>query len=523
MAKRVLVTWIGHTDLRAMAAALPARDRRDVLAAIGASDVAQGVGPIKTLVDQHAFDEIHLLSDCEPKISRRFVQWLGKPVAVHHVKLSNPSEHKEVYEVVRSTLESIPGIAEADLSFHLSPGTPAMAAIWILLGKSLYPATLYQTYEGRAWITDIPFDLTVDVVPHLLKNPDRFWQHLSGKAPQDVTGFESIVGTSRAIRLAVGRAQRAAIRDVPVLILGQSGSGKEMFARAIHAASHRKDKPFLAVNCAALSRELLESELFGHVTGAFTGADKDHPGAFEQAHGGTLFLDEVGECDRTLQAKLLRVLQPPPGQGPCHRVFRKVGGRQDSESDVRIIAATNRDLRETIEAGTFRKDLFYRLATVTLKLPTLAERKEDIPLLARALLAQINTQFRNQEHGYRDKSISPATNAFFQTYPWPGNVRELFNALVQAAVMADSDALEPEDIAAAIADVPQTETTDVLRTPLGEGFSLERHLEDIQRHFLRRAMEEARGNKTKAAKLLGMRYYQTLDAQLTRLGVTGDW
>lgn len=522
MAGRVLVTWIGHADLRAMAAALPTRERRSVLEALGASDLVRGDGPVKTLVDQREFDEIHLLSDYDPEISRKFVKWLGKPVVLHVVKLSNPADHGEIYAAVCSALQSMPNIAEADLSFHLSPGTPAMAAIWILLGKSRYPATLYQTHEGRVWITDIPFDLTVDVVPHLLKNPDRFWQHLSGRTPQEVTGFEGIVGSSRAIRLAVGRAQRAAVRDVPVLILGQSGSGKEMFARAIHAASHRRAKPFLAVNCAALARELLESELFGHVKGSFTGADRDHQGAFAQAHGGTLFLDEVGECDRALQAKLLRVLQPPAGAGPCHRVFRRVGGRDDSESDVRIIAATNHDLREAIQAGTFREDLFYRLATVTLKLPTLAERKEDIPLLARALLAQINDQFRTQERGYRDKCLSPAANAFLLTHPWPGNVRELYNALVQAAVMADSDALEPDDLAAAIADVPRSAPTDVLGTPLGEGFSLERHLADVQRHFLRRAMAEARGSKTKAAKLLGMKHYQTLDAQLTRLGVTGN-
>ncbi len=151
-----------------------------------------------------------------------------------------------------------------------------MAAIWILLAKSLFPATLYQTYGGKAWITEIPFDITVDVIPQLMRDPDRFWQHLQVQSPQEIGGFERIVGDSPALRTAVGRAQRAAIHEVPVLILGESGTGKEMFADAIHKASGRRSKKMYSINCAAISRELIESELFGHVKGSFTGAAKDH-------------------------------------------------------------------------------------------------------------------------------------------------------------------------------------------------------------------------------------------------------
>ena len=185
-----------------------------------------------------------------------------------------------------------------------------MAAVWLLLGKTRYPAKFLETFAGKSWVTEVPFDLTIDVLPDLLRDPDSHLQHLAAEGPQDVAGFENIAGESRVIRDAVGRAKRAALRGVSILLLGESGTGKEMFAHAVHKVSPRRDRPFVPINCAALSQTLLESELFGHVKGAFTGADRDRPGAFELANGGTLFLDEVGECDLETQAKLLRVLQP---------------------------------------------------------------------------------------------------------------------------------------------------------------------------------------------------------------------
>ncbi len=177
----------------------------------------------------------------------------------------------------------------------------------------------------------------------------------------------------------MGRAKRAALRGVSILLLGESGTGKEMFAHAIHKASPRRDHPFVAINCAALSKTLLESELFGHVKGAFTGADRDRKGAFESADGGTLFLDEVGECDLETQAKLLRVLQSPSGTGTGSRTIRRVGDHREIPVDVRVIAATNRDLYKAISAGTFREDLFYRLSVFSITLPPLRERRSDIP------------------------------------------------------------------------------------------------------------------------------------------------
>ncbi len=395
-----------------------------------------------------------------------------------------------------------------------------MAAIWVLLGKSRYPARFYQTHKGRLIPAEIPYDLVDDFVPQLLRAPDRHFQHLAAHSPGEIEGFREIVGDSQALRLAVGRARRAALRDVNVLILGESGTGKEMFARAIHEASFRMKGPFVAINCAAIPRELMEAELFGHKKGAYTGAQADRAGAFKRADGGTIFLDELGECELATQVKLLRVLQPPLGKGLCHREFLPVGAERMESSEVRVIAATNCDLIDAIGQGRFREDLYYRLATITLKLPPLRDRKKDIPLLAEALLRRINGELRSQgEPGFGDKSLSKSTNQFLQGYSWPGNIRQLYNALVQAAVLADSDVIQPGDIAEALAEVPGKKRVDPLSLPLGDGFNLIEHLEEIQRHYLQRAMEESGGVKTKAAELLGYDHYQTLDAQLKRLRV----
>jgi transcriptional regulator with PAS, ATPase and Fis domain len=255
-----------------------------------------------------------------------------------------------------------------------------MAAVWVLLGKTKFPGKFLQTYNNEVSYTEIPFDMTADLLPDLLNKTDHLIENLPDVS--QVSGFEDIVGNSPALRQAVLRASKAAMHSVPVLITGESGTGKEMFARAIWKAGSRKDKPFEAINCAALPANLLEAELFGYKKGAFTGAVKDRDGAFKRLNGGTLFLDEIGECSLELQAKLLRVLQPPPGKTLSYREFYPVGAEQPEHSDVRVIAATNRDLPEMIARQQFRDDLFYRLSAITLPLPPLRERKGDALLLA---------------------------------------------------------------------------------------------------------------------------------------------
>jgi DNA-binding NtrC family response regulator len=518
------MSWIGHADLSAMADDLGEAGRQLLAAARVSGKYGEKPGPVMTAVSHERFDDVHLLSNYPEAVHEPFAAWLGCGPTIHGVQLTDPTDYSQVFTVVDGVLAEVTGQARGkafELCFLLSPGTPAMAAVWVLLGKSRYPATFYQTFRNQLRRTTVPYDLIDDFVPEVLRGPDLNLQHLAARNPSEVGGFEGIIGESQAIRLAVGRAQRAAIRDVPVLLLGESGTGKEMFARAMHAASHRKGKRFEAINCAAIPRELLESELFGHVKGAFTGANKDREGAFLRANGGTLFLDEVGECDPLMQTKLLRVLQPPPGTGPCHREFYPVGASDPVVADVRVVAATNRDPVQEIKANRFREDLFYRLAAITLRLPPLRERRRDIPLLVEAFLRQINEDFaRQKEPGYTHKRVSATGMDFVKRYPWPGNVRQLYNALIQAAVMADGDTLDRHDLAAATGGLAESPELNVLEQPLGDGFDLDEHLKDIQRHYLRRAMEEARGVKSRAAKLLGIASYQALDAQLKRLGVT---
>ena len=526
----VLVSWLGHTDLRFFGIEADAATQAlvcDLVRDKGGIKVhGTGPGPVRTMLANKAFDEVHFFSNYPEDLTEAVVRWTGVEAITHLTALKNPADYREVCAETERLLGEIcrsQGDKPFTLHLLLSPGTPTMAAILVLLGKTKYPATFWQTWESKANQTEIPFDLIMDVVPDLLRGPDNRLQHLAALAPKDIDGFRDIIGDSKAIRLAVGRARKAALRDVPVLLAGESGTGKEMFARAIHQASHRRAKPFLAINCAAIPSQLMEAELFGHTKGAFTGATEKRDGAFVAASGGTLFLDEVGELHPDIQAKLLRVLQPPTGTPPCTREFAPVGSTKIQRSDVRVVAATNRDLLTMIREGVFREDLFYRLAVITIKLPPLRERRTDIVSIAERLLSQINTDFAKQEPGYKDKSFSASAKAFVVRHPWSGNVRELYNALIQAAVMTEDPVLQAEDLAAATVEMPiiSGHGKDVTTQPLGDGFSLDDHLISIQKDYLHRAMQEADGVKTQAAKLLGMKNYQTLDAQLKRFKI--DW
>ena len=524
--KRFLFSWIGHADLRALAAHLPVDEQEGVLKGLKPPTPLTGQsGPLKCLLDTERFEEVHLLSDLGRERSRRYADWVGGDPVLHLVKLASPIDYSEIFQAVDGVLESVvnrPRTERVEVCMHLSPGTPPMTAIWLLLGKSKYrPATFYQTHEGKVLITEVPFDLVVDYVPQVLRDADAKLQMLASRSPQEVQGFQAIVGNNPKIRDAVGRASRVARREVSVLILGESGTGKELFARAIHEASPRRGKPFLPINCAALSRELLESELFGHKKGSFTGADRDRDGAFKEADGGTLFLDEIGECDPAMQAKLLRVLQPP-GLAPCHRVFQRLGDSKPITSNVRILAATNRDLLRPSPNTGFGRTSSTGWPWSRSTLPPLRERREDIAPLVDRLMAGINDQFALQEPGFVHKTISGAAMEFVRKHAWPGNVRQLYNTLMRAAVMTDGPVLDRRDMADALAEVPGERAGDLLEAPLGEGFSLDDHLEQIQRHYLRRAMEEAGGVKKRAAELLGYRNYQTLAAQLERLGIESN-
>jgi DNA-binding NtrC family response regulator len=225
-----------------------------------------------------------------------------------------------------------------------------------------------------------------------------------------------------------------------------------------------------------------------------------------------------------MQAKLLRVPQPPAEAGPCCRVFRRVGDTDDRRGDVRILAATNRDLLQAVKDGQFREDLYYRLAVITIQLPALRERASDIPKIVDRLVGQINRQFRAEEPGYQDKTVCADAISFVKQHAWPGNIRQFYNTLLQAVVMSDGNELQREDLVAALAELPPAtrESGIGLDPPLEPGFDLQQHLNEIQRKYLQQAMTQARGVKAQAARLLGMKNYQTLDAQLKRLGIRDD-
>jgi transcriptional regulator with PAS, ATPase and Fis domain len=515
MESKLLITWVGNHDFWGLSEALGGDVAELVRVKIGnrrgGGTAATGPGPIKTLVDEVAFREVHLISNYDPKLGKAFGQWLNCPAQIHPVQLDNPTNYREVFKAANGVFEDV-GKVRRDgerLCVHLSPGTPTMAAVSVLLAKTRFPATLYQTHRGKVHEEEIPFDIAVDFVPELLRETDRSLQSLASRVPGEIEGFESIVGQSGPIRLAVGRAERAAIRDINVLLLGESGTGKEVFARAIHRASYRgKNDPdferFVALNCAAIAEHLFESELFGHAKGAFTGADRERAGKIEAADGGTLFLDEVGECSLENQAKLLRALQPGREDPPCRRWVCRVGESKERPFDVRIIAATNRPLLEAVSNRDFRDDLYFRLATVVVELPTLRERQTDIELLAKEILRRINREFSRTEPGYRDKSLTARALRRLREHHWPGNVRELTNVLYQAAVMQLDASIGRADVEAAIPKTPLESGYGAFARQRGESFALKVRLDEIERALVEDALEDANGIQTKAAKYLGI-------------------
>jgi DNA-binding NtrC family response regulator len=300
-------------------------------------------------------------------------------------------------------------------------------------------------------------------------------EELSGRAD-----FNSIVGTSRAMEGVFSVVRKVADTEATVLITGESGTGKELVARAVHSGSSRRSGPFIAVNCAAIPKDLLESELFGHVKGAFTGAIRDKEGKFQLADGGTIFLDEVGDLPIELQPKLLRVLQ--------ERVVEQVGGTTLQKIDVRVVAATNADLEKWIADGRFREDLYYRLCVIPIKLPPLRERQDDIPLLVRYFCAKF---------GAPEVTFSKEALERLQSYNWPGNVRELENTVERLLIMREGQQIDAGELPEKISPVAPATAEGVLRLPPG-GYSLEQ----LEMEAVLEALNRCDWNQTAAARFL---------------------
>ncbi len=388
----------------------------------------------------------------------------------------------EVVDVVISDVK-LPDINGIELTKTIKAGYPAVEIIVL---------TAYGTInDGVTAIKNGAFDYITKgddnekIIPLVSKAMDkailqRRVLELESKLNLKF-GFERIIGTSAGVTEAIKLARRVAATDTTVLLLGETGTGKEVFAEAIHQASPRNTKPFVAINCSAFSKELLESELFGHKTGSFTGATKDKKGLFEEADNGTIFLDEIGELDQDLQAKLLRVLES--------QQFIKIGDTKTTQVSVRILAATNRDLQEEAAKGNFRSDLFYRLSVFQITLPPIRDRKKDIGPLATSFIQLFAAKVNKQITGYTDDFLKK-----LEAYNWPGNIRELKNVIERAVILCDSNELDASLLPYEFADVAAKTSNPVSAFDLSS----------IEKLHIQRVLNHTHGNRAEAARLLNI-------------------
>jgi DNA-binding NtrC family response regulator len=376
---------------------------------------------------------------------------------------------------------NLPGIGGIELLARLKEQQPEVEALMLTAHNSIETAVQAMKHGAYDYLTK-PFrgpDLEVHIQKafekvQLARREQQWLRQISYESPR-----YRLVGTSPGLQKVVQMIERVAPTDATVLVRGASGTGKELVARALHTNSPRKDRPLVTINCAALQESLLESELFGHEKGAFTGATQAKPGLVEVAEGGTLFIDEIAEMAPGLQAKLLRVLEDGH--------FRRVGSTQERHADVRVIAATNRPLAEEIKAGRFREDLYYRLNVVTIDLPPLRERREDIPALVEHFLS-------TRQVGPVRAHVDAATLKALRDYAWPGNVRELANVIERAQILAENHRITPEDLPDAIAAA----------APPTAGQTDPRHLSEVEKQHVQAILHQEKGNKVHAAKVLGI-------------------
>lgn len=483
----VLLSWIGGNDLSKVAA--------------GASTLFEG-GPIASTLAAHEFDEVELLYNYPQEKVESYLAWLSAKtkanVSARYVPMTSPTNFSEIYQAARSLILAQQD-QQRDISILLSPGTPAMQAVWILLGKTACEATFFESsLEQGPRQVDIPFELAAEYLPVASQFDDKKLTDISISRVPINAAFESIITRNPTIELLKARAQLLSDRNVPVLIYGETGTGKELFARAIHNASKRSSEAFIALNCGAIPSELIDSILFGHVKGAFTGAVSDKKGVFDDAHGGTLFLDEFGELTPATQVRLLRVLQ--------EGTFLPVGSNKERTVDVRIIAATHQNLFELVSNGSFREDLFYRVAVGILNLPPLREREGDLLLLADHLIQELKVT----EPSLKDKKLSANAKSFIVNQDWRGNVRELHSTLLRALLWSSSNVIERKDIEEALF-TPESQQPEIMEHNIAEGVDIKGLMDELAKEYITRALVHTGQNKKKAAKLLGLKNYQTLN------------
>jgi two-component system, NtrC family, response regulator HydG len=396
---------------------------------------------------------------------------------------------EQVFEIIITDL-IMDGVGGMDVLAKAKRELPD-AEVVILTGHSTIKAAVSAMQAGASSYLTKPLDINelrtfadkAAQAQRLQRSNIELQRQLNEKF-----GFEGVVGNSPLMHSVVAKMRQIAPTSASVLITGESGTGKELAAKALHINSPRKNKPFVPLNCAELSENVLESELFGHVKGAFTGADRDRIGRFQYANGGTLFLDEIGDMPTTIQVKLLRVLE--------NGEIVRVGTNEPIKVNVRLISATNRDLAEAIADGKFRQDLYHRLKVVSIKLPPLRQRRDDIPLLIEHFLKDFNIS-----HGKSISVITPTVRKALMGYSWPGNVRELKNTIESMVVIDCDGVIDVDDLTEDLQAVTSTTKTDGVG---GVDSLVGRSFEEIEKHYILQTLQLTNGNREEAARMLGI-------------------
>jgi len=477
---RILFTWIGRQDINS------ALKNEDAAIAVAVREL----NPERVvLLNNFAEKEIESVLDHLATLSEAKTE-------IHQVNLSSPTRHEEIYpavlKIVNETKAKVPG---AELYFHLSPGTPAMHAVWLLIAKTRIKAELIETTTEKGFrIVQLPFTLSLDFykqIDHTIVTNRRL---LSVEELNRDPDLSNIIFRSDKMTALLNDAITVASYDVPVLIEGETGTGKEVLAGLIHRKSGRGDKPFIAINCGAIPKEIIESELFGHTKGAFTGAVADKKGYFEAAGDGTLFLDEIGDLPLEAQVKILRLLNDG--------TFSRVGSTTPLKSNARIIAATHRSLSVLVTEQRFREDLFFRLAVVRLFIPPLRERRDDLVHLARALFAKMA-----ESMGRRELNLSPAAVEVLQFHDFPGNTRELITTLQRMIIFSGNDEIAAEDAEKALLE--RASSVDSREYPVAD-LNINSNIEELFTRLYNEARKKS-GKKKEIAAILGFDNHQTLD------------
>lgn len=496
-----LLTWLGTKDLDNML-----------------NDTNAAISTIATKSEQ-PFDKIVILSNKDEDKWSHFERFLKKRMAivnrpnqdiqVHKAHINSPIDYQSIAKVTDKWISKLSDEADT-LSINLTSGTPAMTTLSVLIGKGKSNTHFLQATPSNELI---PVKIPLDFAQAYVQSASKSIASKATSEPNFHNAFNNLTNHSSAMKITVSKAQKISASEVPALILGETGTGKELMANAIHLGSLRSSKPIRIINCGALAENIVDSTLFGHKKGAFTGAEKDHPGLFEQADGGTLFLDEVGELPLSIQVKLLRALQ----QGEITRL----GDTKSIYVDVRIIAATHQDLSSLVSQGRFREDLFYRLAVGIIEMPALRNRIEDIPDIVNQLVDQIN-QSSSKHPSYKSKQISDKGIKFIGSQSWLGNIRELWSTLNRAFLWSDNTIIDQYDISNSLINRQKYDVAHNITMSMNDKVDIVQLTDEIQKNYVKAALKASGNVKKQATQMLGLKDHQTLSNWMKRLQIDID-